>query len=197
MQVRLSVAAVIVMACCMVPGARAESPTPDDVVKPIFGDTRGGKSYACFVRHYGAAHLARHRKQTVTEIRLLLTVEKVAEDEQLNYSFAFNASIRNKGRWEAYGSCGHAKLSETRGGAVDIGCAGDCEGGLISVELVGASKPAVVRLDNLRVLRIGAPEKSRQLGGGDDGVFHLRRVSLSECGSLMPKDDELASAETR
>jgi hypothetical protein len=90
MQVRLSAAAVIVMASCLVPGARADSPKPDDIVKPIF-----------------------------------------------------------------------------------------------------------VQLDSVRVSRIGQNGQSRRLGAGGDTVFHLRRVNLSECSSLMPEDDELASAESK
>ena len=197
MQVRIGAAVVIVMAGCMVPGARAESPNPDAIVKPIFGDNKAGKSYACFVRRYGAAHLRRHPQQNMMEVSLLLTAESVPEDEYLNYSVAVHATVRSKERFETSASCGHAEMSETQPGTVTIACSAGCEGGsAIAVDLIATGKPATIHLDGAHVTHVGRPaEEANPLDlGGGDGVFHLFRVSLSECSELMPKD-EVASAD--
>jgi hypothetical protein len=192
MQVRIGAVVVIVMASCMVPGARAESPNPDAIVKPILGDSTGGKSYACFVRRYSAAHLARHPRQNVTEVRLLVTAETVPEDKHLNYSLAVHATVRSKERFETSAGCGHAEMSETQPGTVTIACSVGCEGGgAIAVDLIAAGKPATIHLDGARVAHVGRTDEEANpldLGGGD-GVFHLFRVSLSECRELMPKDE--------
>src|SRR6476619_3935483 len=77
--------------------AEAES-TNNGFAKRLFAGDPGkqAKSYACFVRLYDAAHLARHPLQKVNAMELLITAEKVAEDEVLNYSFRIGLAFRNQ-----------------------------------------------------------------------------------------------------
>jgi hypothetical protein len=95
------------------------------------------KSYACFVRVYDADHLARHPRQKVSAMTLLVTAEEVPEDPALNYSFSVGLKLRNRpGAFETSGNCGHAN-SATSG---HLGCGVDCDGGGLGVDLAADNK---------------------------------------------------------
>ena len=71
-----------------------------------------GKSYACFVRRYDAAHLRQHPQQKTTAMKLLVSAEMVPEDKEPNYSFALGVTFRaRKGHFETIG-----KLRPSDGG---------------------------------------------------------------------------------
>src|SRR4051812_48730138 len=53
----------------------------------MFTKPPGKKAYACFVRRYDADHLARHPKQKVNAMKLLVTAEFAPEEKITNYSF--------------------------------------------------------------------------------------------------------------
>jgi hypothetical protein len=63
----------------------------------LFAGTVGKKAYACFVRHYDADHLARHPKQKVSAMQLLVTTEIPTGETTLNYSFRLGVSYRHRG----------------------------------------------------------------------------------------------------
>ena len=94
-------------------GVHAEAESTDNgFAKRLFAGDPGkqAKSYACFVRLYDAAHLARHPLQKVSVMKLLITAEKAAEDEVLNYSFRLGLAFRNRpGNFDSSGDCGHVK----------------------------------------------------------------------------------------
>jgi hypothetical protein len=154
------------------------------------------KSYACFVRRYDAAHLARHRLQKVSAMKLLVTAETAEEDEALNYSFRLGVKFRHRaGDFDSSGDCGHPHVAEVSGDKVQLGCSVDCDGGGISVELTPDNKSTLVRLDSIRIWRNNKPDDEgfALSGGADDRVFRLDRANLEDCRSLVTDRKELAA----
>jgi hypothetical protein len=167
---------------------------PDDgVAKRLFAGDAGTphKSFACFVRKYDAAHLARHPQQKVTAMKLLITAERVPEDEHLNYSFQVGVRLRRQAEaFDSGGSCGHVKVKD--GGEPQLACSVDCDGGGITVRLPEHGKSVTVELESIQLWRNkDADAESRQAleGGADDRVFRLDHASLQDCRSLMPEEE--------
>ena len=157
-----------------------------------------GKSYACFARRYDAAHLAKHRKQKVSAMKLLVSAEMVPEDKALNYSFVLGMNFRDrKGAFESSGDCGHPAASQESADKLRLGCGVDCDGGGLSVEMANADKSVLVRLERIAMWDNAKPDDDRTGfdGGDDDRLFRLDRVSLDACRSLMPKPDDLAAIQ--
>ena len=154
------------------------------------------KSYACFVRHYDAAHLAKHPLQKVSVMKLLVTAERDPEEKTLGYSFRLGVNFRQRpGNFDSSGSCGHPMPSEAAADKLHLGCGVDCDGGGITAELANGDKSAFVRLDSIRIWRNNKPEEEglELSGGADDRVFRLDRVKLNECKSLVADRKELAA----
>jgi hypothetical protein len=178
------------------PARAAES--EDSFASRLFAGNLGkeAKSYACFVRVYDAAHLKQHPLQKVGAMKLLLTAERMPEDEALNYSFRLGVSFRHRpGDFDSSGDCGHIKASESEQGKTQLGCSVDCEGGGITVELARDDKSTLVRLDSIRIWRNNKPDEDGfpLSGGADDRVFRLDRASLDKCRSLVTDRQELAA----
>ena len=204
MRARLSIVAVAigtVIAALAAGGAgvHAEAASTDNgFAKRLFAGDPGkqAKSYACFVRRYDAAHLARHPLQKVNVMTLLITGEKVAEDEVLNYSFRLGLAFRNRpGNFNSSGDCGHVKETSSPDNKEQLGCSVDCDGGGISVELAGDTKSTKIGLDTIRIWRNNKPDEDgfSLSGGADDRVFRLDRASLEHCRSLVTDRKELAA----
>jgi hypothetical protein len=155
------------------------------------------KSYACFVRRYDAAHLAAHPLQKVNGMKLLVTAEKVPEDEALNYSFRLGVNFRNKsGFFDSSGDCGHTQTSEISADKLRIGCSVDCDGGGITVEMAKGDKATLIRLEAVRIWNNNKPDEEAALslqGGADDRVFRLDRADLEDCRALVADRKELAA----
>ena len=74
----------------------------------LFAGPAGAKTYACFVRHYDAIHLARHPKQKVNAMTLLVTAENPPEEKTTNYSFRLGVKYRHRsGNFNSSGYCNH------------------------------------------------------------------------------------------
>src|SRR3954469_1165836 len=74
----------------------------------MYAGTPGNKAYACFVRRYDAEHLARHPKQKVALMKLLVSAEFDSEDKQLHNSFRLGFKYRHRsGDFNSGGSCSH------------------------------------------------------------------------------------------
>jgi hypothetical protein len=180
-------------------GVHAEAASTDNgFAKRLFAGDPGkqAKSYACFVRVYDTAHLARHPLQKVSVMKLLITAEKAAGDEVLNYSFRLGLAFRNRpGNFDSSGDCGHVKETSPPDNKAQLGCSVDCEGGGISVELAGDSKSTKIRLDTIRIWRNNKPDEDgfSLSGGADDRVFRLDRAGLEQCRSLVTDRKELAA----
>jgi hypothetical protein len=156
------------------------------------------KGVACFVRAYDAAHLARHRKQTVSAMKMLISAERLEGDTSPRYSYKLGLNFRNrKGDYASAFDCGHAQVSEVKREGVQVSCHDGCEGGGVVIAMAPDSKAIIVKLDSIGVWLADKPEdESAQFalnGGADDRVFRLDRVDLETCKSLMRNSDEVAA----
>ncbi|OAF10903.1 hypothetical protein [Bradyrhizobium neotropicale] len=163
----------------------------------IYAGPPGDKAYACFVRRYDAEHLARHPKQKVAAMRLLISAESDNEDKQLHDSFRFGFKYRHRpGDFDSSGSCGSHVLLQNHDGEVRLGCGVDCEGGGIEVALSKDDKSAIVRLVQIRVWQNNKPDDEAEqslVAGADDKIFRLDRADTGECASLVTDRKELAA----
>jgi hypothetical protein len=162
----------------------------------MYAGTPGNKAYACFVRRYDAEHLARHPKQKVALMKLLVSAEVDSEDKQLHNSFRLGFKYRHRsGDFNSGGSCSHVVFVKD-GNDVRLGCGVDCEGGSIGVALSKDDKSAVVRLVRVRVWQNNKPDDDAEqslVAGADDGIFRLDRTDARECASLVTDRKELAA----
>jgi hypothetical protein len=163
----------------------------------IYAGTPGDKSYACFVRRYDAEHLARHPKQKVASMKLLISAESDKDDKQLHNSFRLGFRYRHRsGDFDSSGSCGSHAVLQDHGGEVRLGCGVDCEGGGIEVALSRDDKSAIIRLEQVRVWQNNKPDDEAEqslVAGADDKIFRLDRTDNSECASLVTDRKELAA----
>jgi hypothetical protein len=162
----------------------------------MYAGTPGNKAYACFVRRYDAEHLARHPKQKVALMKLLVSAEFDSEDKQLHNSFRLGFKYRHRsGDFNSGGSCSHVAFVKD-GNDVRLGCGVDCEGGSIGVALSKDDKSAVVRLVRVRVWQNNKPDDDAEqslVAGADDGIFRLNRTDARECASLVTDRKEVAA----
>jgi len=161
----------------------------------MYAGPPGSKAYACFVRRYDAAHLARHPKQKVASMKLLVSGETYEADMQLHNSFRIGFQYRHRsGDFDSSGSCHHTVLTKD-GSEVRLGCGVDCEGGGLGIALSKDDKSAIVRLESIRIwLHNKATEADDRalVAGSDDGIFRLERTDNSECAALAYDRKELA-----
>jgi hypothetical protein len=159
------------------------------------------KTSACFVRTYDAAHLARHRKQTFTAMKMLVSAEKLADDGQLSYSYELGVTFRNRqGDYVSSFQCGHARASEEKRGGVDVVCHDGCEGGDgVVIALAPDSKAIMVKINSVSLRNANKPKDSDDYfeleGSADNKVFRLERVDLDKCKSLNRDGDEVAAVQ--
>jgi hypothetical protein len=166
----------------------------------MYAGTPGKTAYACFVRRYDSEHLARHPKQKVASMKLLVSAEIDGEDKQLHNSFRLGFRYRHRsGDFDSSGSCHHTVLTK-EGNEVRLGCGVDCEGGGIGVALSKDDKSAIVRLASVRVWLHNKPDDEAErslVAGSDDGIFQLERTDNSECAALVTDRKELAALRHR
>jgi len=165
----------------------------------LFAGTIGPDTYACFVRVYDAGHLARHPKQKVSAMKLLVQVEKAekpSEERQISYSFRLGVKYRHRpGNFDSSGSCSHV-VAENTGGEIRLGCGVDCEGGGLEAALSRDDKSAIVRLERIRIWQNNKPDDEAEdslVAGADDKIFRLERADNRECASLVTDREELAA----
>lgn len=163
----------------------------------LYAGTPADKSYACFVRRYDAEHLARHPKQKVASMKLLISAETDKEDKELHNSFRLGFRYRHRsGDFDSSGSCGSHAVLLSQGDEVRMGCGVDCEGGGIEVALSKDDKSAIIRLVQIRVWQNNKPDDEAErslVAGADDKIFRLDRTDTSECASLVTDRKELAA----
>ncbi len=165
----------------------------------MFTRPPGQKAYACFVRRYDGDHLARHPRQKVNAMKLLVTAE-IPQDEEnkdktTHYSFRLGLKYRHRsGDYDSSGSCNHF-VPEDRGNEIRLGCGVDCDGGGIDVAMSKDDKSAIVRVERVRIWQNSKPDEELSdalVGGADDKVFRLDRADIRECASLVTDRKELA-----
>ena len=161
----------------------------------MFSGPLGHKTYACFVRRYDASHLARHPKQKVSAMKLLVTAENAPEDKTVNYSFRLGFKYRHRaGNFDSSGYCNHV-VAENTGGEIRLGCGVDCEGGGIGVAMKD-DKSALIRLERIRIWERNKPDDDASddlAAGADDKIFRVDRADLHECSELVTDRKELAA----
>jgi len=162
----------------------------------MYAGTPGKTAYACFVRRYDTEHLARHPKQKVASMKLLVSAETDNEDKQLHNSFRIGFRYRHRsGDFDSSGSCHHTVLTK-EGNEIRLGCGVDCEGGGIGIALSKDDKSAIVRLESVRIWLHNQPTEDEDrtlVAGSDDGMFRLDRADNSECAALATDRKELAA----
>jgi hypothetical protein len=160
----------------------------------VFGGRIGAKASACFVRHYDATHLAQHRKQKVSSMKLLLTADN-KPDEGMSYAYKAGIRFRDRpGNFDAASGCGQIENGDKE---IRFTCDADCGGGGIEVGMSEDNKSAIVHLDVIGVYDRKHPKRDpiSLEGGADDKLFRLDRVDASECAELMPGHKEVASVQ--
>jgi hypothetical protein len=163
--------------------------------KRMFAGPVGAKSFACFVRHYDANHLAQHPKQKVSAMKLLVEAETVPEDKTINYSFRIGIQYRDRpGNFDSGGYCNHA-LSTKAGRVTAYECGVDCEGGGLTMALSNDNKAATVHIGRVMVSDRSKPESEsgEMRSGSDDKVFRVDRADAGECAELVTDREELAA----
>jgi hypothetical protein len=192
----LALLAALTVGCSLarVGDARAEQQAARYAKRLFAGKVAAkGKSYACFARRYGAAHLAKHPAQKVTVIRLLVSAAMLPEDKALNYSFSFAVKFRDRpGDFNSSGSCGHPAASQESPDKLALSCGVDCDGGGVGLELADAGKSILLSVESVAIWDNGKPDAERTSleGGADDRLFRLDRVKLEQCKPLMGDDDK-------
>jgi hypothetical protein len=175
-------------------------PAADAFAGRLFaGAVSPDKNYACFVRRYDSAHLARHPLQKVAAMKLLVDADKDEETKSLNYSFRLGVKFTKRpGDFDSSGSCSKPQGTVVGDSKIKFSCGVDCDGGGISVELNKDNKFTLVRLDSIRIWRNNQPEEDGLdlSGGADDRIFRLDRVKLDQCKSLIADRKELAAIRT-
>jgi hypothetical protein len=183
---------------------RADEQADTDFARRFFAGNAGKpKAYACFTRRYDAAHMAAHPQQKVAVMRLLITSEKVPDDQYLNYSFRLGVNFRDQpGDFDSSGDCGHAppvRNADTDpmpAAGIDFQCDVDCDGGGIAVNLANGDNSVIIKLDRVRIWKSSDPDGAAPQalqGGADDKIFRLDRTNLDECKSLVTDRKELAA----
>jgi hypothetical protein len=201
-------AALIVAGLVQTPAVQAQT-APVEAAQPKYGAAFAeqmfagkvdqDKSYACFVRVYDSAHLARHPLQKVKSMKLLVTGEKSSDLPVLGYSFRIGLNFRaRKGNFDSSGSCGSAGITESPAHKTMLGCGVDCDGGGISIEMTPDNRATLVRLERIRIWQNNKPDDEGLdlSGGADDKIFRLDRANLDLCRSLITDRKELAAVRT-
>ncbi|MGJ4994066.1 hypothetical protein ACQR0Z_06640 [Bradyrhizobium sp. HKCCYLS3077] len=192
---------LVLTSCAMVVAARA-----DDIVSKtqarmfdtrVFTKAPGLKAYACFTRRYDADHLARHPKQKVSAMQLLMTAEIPPGEREMTYSFRLGVSYRDRpGDFDSSGSCEHARVNDA-GGEIRYNCPVDCEGGGIEIAMAKDDKAAIVRLTRITVWqRDNKPDAEAGdalVAGADDKIFRVDRSDVADCAGLVTDRKELAA----
>jgi hypothetical protein len=162
----------------------------------VFAGPVGEKASACFVRRYDARHLALHPRQKVAAMKLLVTVDKVA-NEPTSYGYRIGVQYRNKpGDFDGGSSCG-LMVGEDGKKEIRFSCDVDCGGGGIEVAISKDNKSMILHLEAIAVWDRKHPDGETESlqGGKDDKVFRLDRVDPRECTELLTDNKTVASLQ--
>jgi hypothetical protein len=166
----------------------------------MFAGPPGKRAYACFVRRYDAEHLARHPKQKVSEMKLLVSAEVPPDDEALERSFRLGFKYRHRpGNFDSSGHCGPV-FGEDGKRELRFACSVDCDGGGMEVALKDDNRSVLMQVERISVWLHNNPDREAGeslLAGADDKIFRLERVDNRECASLVTNRKELAAMRTK
>jgi hypothetical protein len=176
------------------PALAANQSTPEML---IFGKDPGkDRAFACFVRHYDAAHLKAHPKQNVTDMLVLVDSTYTPDDQSRTYALTLGTNFRTvKQQYQSYGGCNGTIEGQK------LGCYIDCDGGAIDVRFKDTNNilvdiPYGARLEDPTAdfetddPTANIPDKAQF--GPDDKTFLLTRVANDLCVGLINDDDKQA-----
>lgn len=156
--------------------------------------------FACFVRTYDGDHLARHPKQKVRAMQLLVTAERDPEAKELNYSFRLGVRYRDRvDLFDSSGFCSHVR-PEGSDNELRLGCGVDCDGGGIDIALKNTGRAVLVRLERIRIWHNYKPDEDASdelVAGLDDKIFRLDRTEWKDCAPILADRNELAATRTK
>jgi len=162
----------------------------------IFGKDPGkDRAFACFVRHYDAAHLKAHPQQNVTDMLVLVDSAYDAESQSRSYNLTLGSNFRGVVKqFQSYGGCNGTIEGQK------LSCYIDCDGGAIDVRFKDQNSILVdipygarlddpdASIDDENVTEI--PDKAQF--GPDDKTFLLSRASGALCVDLTDDDSKQA-----
>ena len=201
-------AAALVLSLAGTAASAAQSDDPPEVTpaekaqfdKRMFGKDPApkAKTYACFVRKYDADHLAQHKDQKVTSMKLLFTSELMEGNTELDRNFRLGMTFRHKrGVYDSSGSCHFFHPQDAKDKTeVRYGCGVDCDGGGIDIAMKPDDAAVLVRVERVRIWQNNKPEEDSNdelTAGKDDAIFRLERAPIEECRSLVTDRKELAA----
>ncbi|MCC0003100.1 MAG: hypothetical protein H6871_09090 [Methylobacteriaceae bacterium] len=178
-------------AALILAGATA-APAANDaaLAKNLFGAAPGALARACFTRQYDARHMAAHRGQRVSAMKVLVTRETMPEYRGAErYRFRLSASLAGKsGLFESSGEC----TASSDGALV---CGVECDGGQIVFAPRPATQSVRATVEYLRIWRLNAqPEEGAEqdlsISGGEDKLFRLDRAPSEACRRLLPEQEQ-------
>lgn len=178
----------------------SETAKPDAFVLQFFGkDPFVQKTAVCLMRVYDANHMAKHPKQKVAAMLLLVTGEPDGETKTATYSYKMGVKFRGQSKvYEATGGCDHAAEAVDQGKAKAVfGCDHGCDEGGFDISLVNRDT-ALLKLSHIPI-----SEKGKEPGqddktleaGADDRVFQLNRASLADCAPIEDKKQSAAAGD--
>lgn len=177
-------AAAFLAASCA--GALAAS----DADIALFGKDPGDQpAYACYTRHYDAAHLAGHPKQNVVDMTLFVD-SYIDGDYGRQYSLSIGVHFRRSlTLFQLAGGC-----STSDDGQNALNCGIECDGGHIDIRIKDANAILVSIPDGAATWDPDSDEPPDvERFGVDDKLFRLDRTALPDCAPII-YDDEAKAA---
>jgi len=183
----------VLLACgalCGASPAQADSTTDTQIFSKDPGKDR---AFACFVRHYDAAHLNAHPQQNVTDMLVLVDSSYDADSQSRSYALTLGSNFRGvKKQFQSYGGCSGTIEGQK------LSCYIDCDGGAIDVRFKDQNSilvdiPYGARLEDPDASPddepgVDVPDKANF--GPDDKTFLLSRASAALCVDLTDEDSK-------
>src|SRR6266850_289436 len=120
----------------------------------MFVTAPGKKAYACFVRRYDPDHLARHPKQKVSAMKLLVTAEIPSDENTTNYSFRLGVKYRHRsGDFDSSGFCSHV-VAEDAGNETRFGCGAGADDKIFRLDRIDTRECASLVTDRKELATI-------------------------------------------
>ena len=168
--------------------APAQAAQPTEFVTFLAGKKPGqGKTFACFTRTYDEAHLAAHPQQSVTAVRMLVTVYS---NMDYGYQLRLGLNVRDRAeRLDSVAECGNGSVRDRLDRAAV--CAGI--GGKV---LLAIENKNVVQLSLPLGTDLWAPGQGqtsdivKNAFAEDDKHFRLTRAPLAQCDDQALDDQE-------
>lgn len=178
---------------------RSAAPDGTTVTTLLGKDPGKSAAFACFVRHYDAAHLAAHPRQNVRDIKVFVD-SSYDQDTGRQYSLTAGVGFRKFTReFDISGGC-----STSVDGKNILNCGADCDGGHFDISTKGQSTILLSIPESVRLWDPSAsddspsddPPKGADFGS-DDKLFKLDRAALDQCTSLMTDDEKAEIAKLK